>query len=127
MIVHVERLNGLKSSTLIFVFWCILALTSIVTLRSHILNYHYQVTNLYFFSFFSFQSLISNNLTVQTADFDRNELIVYFVYFTLLIVNIILAAFTETRGEALVVDDDEQDGKKAVSNQLSCCIIFFTT
>ncbi len=64
---------------------------------------------------------------MQTADFDRNELIVYFVYFTLLIVNIILGAFTETRGEALVVDDDEQDGKKAVSNQLSCDIIFLIT
>lgn len=43
MLMHYERIRNLKSSTLIFTFFMLLTLDSIVTLRHHILNYVLQV------------------------------------------------------------------------------------
>ncbi|RNA36438.1 multidrug resistance-associated 1 [Brachionus plicatilis] len=81
-LVHFERIRGLRSSTLQFVFWGLLALTNLITVRSKILKYYLKATDL--------------NLT---------EIIIFNLFYILVWSNLILTLFSQSNKKNFPVDD----------------------
>ncbi len=58
VIIHFERVKGLKASTLILTFWALLALTNLFAFRTNVLHFmhkhetHKDLTTIYLFFFF---------------------------------------------------------------------------
>lgn len=71
---HFERIRGLQSSSLLFVFWSFLVFTSSITLRSKILMHYYD-----------------NNKSSP----DLVDIYMFYVFYILICVNLILSTFSE--------------------------------
>ena len=71
-IIHLERLNGWKNSSLVFLFWLFIAFNLTITLRTKIINH---INN-------------NNSINIQL-------ILLYYIYYGLTIGSLILAAFSE--------------------------------
>nr|UOU03336.1 ATP-binding cassette subfamily C1-5 [Brachionus rubens] len=72
ILVHFERIKGLRSSTLIFAFWGLLAITNLITARSQYLIYY-----------------------VEPEKFDFLKWMTFTVFYVLVWVNLVLSLFSE--------------------------------
>lgn len=84
LIVNLERLNGWRHSTLVFIFWLLLFLASIVTLRSKLL-----------FQLDSVEETNANKSQLQRLKVTSLDLINFYVSFALITLSMILSAFQE--------------------------------
>lgn len=84
LIVNLERLNGWRHSTLVFIFWLLLFLASIVTLRSKLL-----------FQLDSVEETNANKSQLQRLKVTSLDLINFYVSFALITLSMILSALQE--------------------------------
>jgi ATP-binding cassette, subfamily C (CFTR/MRP), member 1 len=98
-LIHFERLRNLKSSTLVFIFFGLLTLDSIVTLRSKIIHY------------------------LNHKSHDTFELYLFIAFFVLICMNTILTLFSEqdvTNYDQVINKDDTSSRlKKMPENNVS--------
>jgi hypothetical protein len=72
-IIHLERLNGWKNSSLIFLFWLFISFNSTITLRTKIIQQEYDYL-FYIFYFLIIVMLILSTLSEKYNNFSENDL-----------------------------------------------------
>ncbi|CAF1016714.1 unnamed protein product [Brachionus calyciflorus] len=71
-ITHFEKIRGLRSSTLMFIFWCLLTFANLITARSKFLSFYFK----------------SNNN-------DHNDTLAFILFYVLVWINLIFSLFSE--------------------------------
>ncbi len=73
-IIHLERLNGWKNSSLIFLFWLFISFNSTITLRTKIIQQDNDSILFYIFYFLIIVMLILSTLSEKYNNFSENDL-----------------------------------------------------